>query len=81
MGAPRKYEAQQGGFRGDPVSGNQPKDTLYLSKVLGERKDHEQGSEEPPNSQIILKRHRQKHMRKLAHLRHQLQYTLPRGNN
>ena len=23
-GAPNKYEAQQGGFHGDPVNGNQP---------------------------------------------------------
>ena len=41
----------QGGFHGDPVSGNQLKDTLHLSKVLGERRDGEQGSEEPQNLQ------------------------------
>ena len=50
-GGPCKYEAQQGGFHGDPVSGNQPKDTLRLSKVLGERRDREQGGEEPQNPQ------------------------------
>ena len=42
-----KYEAQQGGFHGDPMSGNQPKVTLHLSNVLGERRDHKQEREEP----------------------------------
>lgn len=41
-----KYEAQQGRFHGDPVSGNQPKVTLHLANVLGERRDYEQGREE-----------------------------------
>jgi len=38
VGAPRKYEAQQGGFHGDPVSGKQPcqqppTDTVTLKEL------------------------------------------------
>ena len=55
-----KYDAQQGGFHGDPVSGNQPKVTLHLSNVLGERRHHKQGREEPVchNSQRLTQAER-----------------------
>jgi len=39
------------------VSGNPPRGTVHLSKVLGERWDHEKESEEPLKPQIIPKHH------------------------